>query len=55
MRPLHFPAATSEREFLCQAGGGFGALALSTLLPAEAVTDDIPTDPLGAPFQPFPG
>src|SRR5207245_7527750 len=28
----HWPAARSRREFLCQAGGGFGAVALSWLL-----------------------
>ena len=32
----HFPRATSRREFLRQAGGGFGALALAWLMDQEA-------------------
>src|SRR5216683_1226431 len=31
-RTAHIPLAQSRRDFLCQAGGGFGALALSWLL-----------------------
>jgi hypothetical protein len=34
-RAAHIPLAQSRREFLCQAGGGFGALALSWLLGRE--------------------
>jgi len=33
----HFPLATTRRDFLFQAGNGFGALALSSLLARDAV------------------
>jgi hypothetical protein len=35
-RTPHFPVATTRREFLQQAGGGFGALALSWMMHQEA-------------------
>jgi hypothetical protein len=35
-RGSHFPIATSRREFLRQAGGGFGALAVTWLLEQES-------------------
>lgn len=48
----HFPAARSRREFLRQAGGGFGALAASWLLSQEQLLGAEPTaDPL-APRPP---
>ena len=36
----HFPLATTRRDFLFQAGNGFGALALSTLLARDAVASE---------------
>jgi len=56
MRPDHFPVATHRREFLRQAGGGFGALALSAILyaEAEARAGDLPSDPLAPQPTHFP-
>ncbi len=36
----HFQSATSRRDFLAQAGNGFGALALSTLLARDAAASE---------------
>ncbi len=53
--PSHIPAANSRREFLYQAGNGFGALALSYLMERNAVAeskqDKKPFNPL-APKPP---
>jgi hypothetical protein len=48
----HFPAATTRRDFLMQAGGGFGAIALASLLNDDgglstANADEAAADPLG--------
>jgi hypothetical protein len=51
----HFPVARSRREFLLQAGGGFGALALSWLLARESnAADTKTTNPLAARPPHFP-
>jgi hypothetical protein len=42
--PSHFPTFTNRRQFLTQAGGGFGSLALSQLLAAD-------TTPLASHFS----
>lgn len=42
----HIKPPCSRREFLCRAGGGFGAVALSSLLAAEARAESIKIDPL---------
>lgn len=47
----HLPAARSRREFLFQAGGGFGSLALSWLLARDARA----ANPLAAKPSHFPG
>ncbi len=47
----HFPLATSRRDFLAQAGNGFGALALSYLLARDAVAFD--KDNARKPFNPL--
>src|SRR5437588_7784462 len=39
-RDLHIPAARSRRDFLLEAGGGFGALALSWLLARDGYAAD---------------
>jgi hypothetical protein len=45
----HFPVASSRRQFLEQAGGGFGALALAWMIQEEqARAAKSSTDPLGA-------
>jgi hypothetical protein len=36
----HFPSATTRRDFLFQAGNGFGALALSSLLARDAAASE---------------
>jgi len=51
MNGLHFPMATSRRDFLTRAGNGFGALALQYLLAREANADRKPINPL-APKAP---
>ncbi|MFN0083770.1 MAG: DUF1501 domain-containing protein [Blastocatellia bacterium] len=40
MKTLHFPPASSRRDFLSAAGNGFGALALAHLLSREANASD---------------
>ena len=40
----HLPAACSRRDFLCRAGNGFGAIALSWLLARDAQAVDRPGD-----------
>ncbi|MSR58746.1 MAG: DUF1501 domain-containing protein [Planctomycetaceae bacterium] len=47
----HFPRPGTRREFLLQAGGGFGALALASLLQADELASKTPSDPL-APRKP---
>ncbi|HEV3166632.1 MAG TPA: DUF1501 domain-containing protein, partial [Isosphaeraceae bacterium] len=47
----HFPLATSRREFLRQAGGGFGALAAAWLLHRDGLAASEPANPL-APRPP---
>src|SRR5262245_53675871 len=44
----HIPLASSRREFLCQAGGGFGSLALSWLMARDAHGDVRSANPLAA-------
>lgn len=56
----HLPSVQSRRDFLCRAGGGFGALALSWLLSRERrVSADPPgqptANPLAARPSHFPG
>src|SRR5947199_4576431 len=46
--PGHWPAARNRREFLFQAGGGCGALALSWLLAREGVAAPAAVNPLAA-------
>ncbi|SIN71856.1 Protein of unknown function [Singulisphaera sp. GP187] len=46
----HFPAARSRREFLRQAGGGFGALAASWLLSQERLL--LGAEPVADPLAP---
>src|ERR1700731_2246294 len=43
----HFPRVTNRRDFLLQAGGGCGALALSWLLARDAAA---PSKPLANPL-----
>jgi hypothetical protein len=43
IREHHFPLAQSRREFLFQAGGGFGAIALSWLLARDGLAVDSPS------------
>src|SRR5438876_5841949 len=44
-RKPHVPLLTSRRDFLCRAGGGFGALALACLLRQDGVrADEEPAD-----------
>jgi hypothetical protein len=51
----HFPTARSRREFLWQAGGGFGALALSALLARDIHAANPPsTNPLAVKPAHFP-
>ena len=51
----HFPAATSRREFLSQAGGGFGALALTWLMNQDALVGVVaPADPHAPKAPHFP-
>ena len=51
-RERHFPVASTRREFLRQAGGGFGAIAAACLLDQDARGDGvIPANPL-APRPP---
>src|SRR5216110_344925 len=55
-RDLHIPAARSRRDFLLEAGGGFGALALSWLLARDgyaADTGKTPLNPLAAKLPHF--
>jgi hypothetical protein len=47
----HVPRLSSRREFLCKAGGGFGALALSYLLARDGIA--AAADPLAAHPAPF--
>jgi hypothetical protein len=52
----HQPLAQSRRDFLFQAGGGFGALALSWLLARDGYgADSTSTNPLSAKVPHFPG
>ncbi len=57
----HLPLASSRREFLYQAGGGFGAIALSWLLARDGYAADAPgvirasANPLAAKPPHFPG
>jgi hypothetical protein len=57
---LHYEAATSRRDFLSRAGGGFGALALWSLLSREGKADAAAaaggalTNPLAAKTPPLP-
>ncbi|MGH7128699.1 MAG: DUF1501 domain-containing protein, partial [Planctomycetaceae bacterium] len=45
----HFPTSTTRREFLQRAGGGFGAIALASLLTDEAIgAKQQAIDPLAA-------
>jgi hypothetical protein len=47
MNGSHVPLFRSRREFLCKAGGGFGALALSCLLDRDSASADAtPPSPL---------
>jgi hypothetical protein len=46
--PPHFPRARSRREFLLQAGGGCGALALAWLLARDTAAGPAPANPLAA-------
>ncbi|HEY7310838.1 MAG TPA: DUF1501 domain-containing protein [Gemmataceae bacterium] len=48
MNPLHWPIATSRRDFLFRAGGGCGALALSWLLAREGGAAVPRVNPLAA-------
>jgi hypothetical protein len=51
----HLPPVRSRREFLFQAGGGFGALALSWLLARDSnAADRPPANPLAAKPPQFP-
>jgi Protein of unknown function (DUF1501) len=52
----HFPLATSRREFLCQAGNGFGALAFTWLLHQESARAAVTagTNPLAPKPPHFP-
>jgi hypothetical protein len=51
----HFPIATSRREFLRQAGGGFGALAALAMLHEDGVlAADSPVNPLAPRRSHFP-
>jgi len=51
----HFPLARSRREFLCQAGGGLGGLALSWLLARDGyAADQRSANPLAAKQPHFP-
>jgi hypothetical protein len=43
IREHHFPIGTSRREFLFQAGGGFGSIALSWLLARDGLAVDSPS------------
>jgi hypothetical protein len=52
-RRLHFPPATNRREFLQQAGGGFGALALAWMLEKDQPTASAATAP-ESPHAPRP-
>ncbi len=47
----HVPRLTSRREFLTRAGGGFGALALASLLQRDSMAAASPANPL-APKAP---
>ncbi len=60
-RSSHFPLTTSRRDWLCQAGGGFGAIALAGLLSEQSAGSgralgSTPAEDLQAPraahFQP---
>src|SRR5712692_10359757 len=54
----HLPTANSRREFLFQAGGGFGAIALSWLLARDGYATDSgrsSANPLAAKPPHFPG
>jgi hypothetical protein len=59
-RPSHFPLVRSRRQFLLEAGGGFGALALSCLLARDSQAADKPSrdkptaNPLAARLGHFP-
>ncbi len=39
--PAHLPVATSRRDFICRAGNGFGALALSHLMSQNALASEV--------------
>src|SRR5216684_4151692 len=53
----HLPQAQSRRDFLFQAGGGFGAIALSSLLARDSWADSVraSANPLAAKPGHFPG
>src|SRR5689334_9442140 len=56
--PAHIPTAQSRRDFLFQAGGGFGTLALSWLLARDGYGSSVTTpaaNPLAARLAHFPG
>jgi hypothetical protein len=54
MAGLHFPIATSRREFLIRTGNGFGALALHALLARDAAAEKKPINPLAPKTPHFP-
>jgi hypothetical protein len=53
-RSPHFPVATNRREFLQQAGGGFGALALGWMLNQDAKASHDAVNPLAPRPAHFP-
>ncbi len=57
VQPNHLPLAHSRRDFLFQAGGGFGAMALSWLLARDGWADSVraSANPLASKPGHFPG
>lgn len=43
MKAMHIEIPTTRRQFLCRSGGGFGALALASLLRNESVGSELST------------
>lgn len=43
MKAMHIEIPTTRRQFLCRSGGGFGALALASLLRNESVGSEVST------------